>query len=161
MCVTVFVKDCELFYRNIQEEWVGRCGLDGGDTIDTQAMMLSVPFVSDVINCDIISNTNQKEVMVHQVYKDKKTLKGAMKQYAIDHKFQWKTNISNQIKIKKFLNDHTFPLKDQVYCQRQATSNVGGIIQTKLVNHKKKLTPKDIQDGFRRDLGVDITYAVT
>ncbi|KAK6802755.1 hypothetical protein RDI58_000538 [Solanum bulbocastanum] len=34
MCVTVFAKDYKLFYRNIQEEWVGRCGLDGGDTAD-------------------------------------------------------------------------------------------------------------------------------
>lgn len=56
MCVTVFVKDCELFDRNFQ----GRCGLDGGDIANTQAMVLSVLFVSDVILFQI----NQKKIMV-------------------------------------------------------------------------------------------------
>lgn len=57
-CVTVFVfvKDCELFDRNFQ----GRCGLDGGDIANTQAMVLSVLFVSDVILFQI----NQKKIMV-------------------------------------------------------------------------------------------------
>ncbi|KAK6802756.1 hypothetical protein RDI58_000539 [Solanum bulbocastanum] len=59
-------------------EGVGICGLDGGYTTDTQAIMHSMAFVSEVINCDIISNINQKEVMVDQVYKDKGTLKAVM-----------------------------------------------------------------------------------
>ncbi|KAH0724695.1 hypothetical protein KY284_000560 [Solanum tuberosum] len=119
--------------------------------------------------------------MVDQVYKDKGTLKTVMTQYAIDHRFQWKTdsytlicvsencgwimkssniNKSEKFRIKKLLNEHTCSSKDQVYCQRQATSNlVGGIIKPKLVNHKKKLTPKDIQDNVRLDLEVDVTYS--
>ena len=49
-------------------------------------------------------------------------------------------------RIRKFIDDHTCPLKDKVYEQRQATNNlIGGMIQPKLVDHKRKLMPKDIQ----------------
>ncbi|KAK6782185.1 hypothetical protein RDI58_019981 [Solanum bulbocastanum] len=92
LCVFVFVKDCELTDRNLLEDGVGMCGIDGEDIVDTQALVLSVPFVSDDMNCDIITNIKHKVVLEDQVYKDKETLKVVMTQYAIDHRFQWKTN---------------------------------------------------------------------
>ncbi|KAK6776024.1 hypothetical protein RDI58_027025 [Solanum bulbocastanum] len=63
------------------------CRIDEGDTSDTKALVLSIPFMSDDMNCDIIPNINQKEVMEDQVYMDKETLKALMMQYAIDHRF--------------------------------------------------------------------------
>ncbi|KAH0633771.1 hypothetical protein KY284_036557 [Solanum tuberosum] len=70
-------------------------------------------------------------------------------------------NKSGMFRIRKFVNEHTCPLKDKVYDQRQATSNlVGGMIQPKLVDHKRKLTPKDIQQDVSLALGVDVSYAV-
>ncbi|KAH0776606.1 hypothetical protein KY290_008017 [Solanum tuberosum] len=52
-----------------------------------KALVLSIPFMSDDMNCGIIPNINQKEVMEDQVYMDKETLKALMTQYAIDHRF--------------------------------------------------------------------------
>ena len=64
-------------------------------------------------------------------------------------------------RIRKFVDDHTCPLKDKVYEQRQATSSlIGGMIQPKLVDHKKKLTPKDIQQDVSLALGVNVSYSV-
>ena len=64
-------------------------------------------------------------------------------------------------RIRKFVDEHTCSLKDKVYSQRQATSSlVGGIIKPKLVDHKRKLTPKDIQVDVRLELGVDVSYSV-
>ncbi|KAH0685366.1 hypothetical protein KY284_015919 [Solanum tuberosum] len=187
ICVTVFVKDCELTDRNLYEDGVDMSGIDKGDTIDTQALVLSAPLVSNAINNEIISNINQTEVMEDQVYKDKGTLKAVMRKYAIDHRFQWKTDRSSEIsytlvcvsdncgwimkssninksgmfRIRMFVDEHTCPLKDKVYSQRQATSSlVGGIIKPKLVDHKRKLTPNDIQVDIKMDLGVDVSYSV-
>ena len=48
-------------------------------------------------------------------------------------------------RIRKFVDNHTCPLKDKVHEQRQTTINlIGGMTQPKLVDHKRKLTPKDI-----------------
>ena len=64
-------------------------------------------------------------------------------------------------RIRKFVDDHTCPLKDKVYEQRQATSSlIGGMIQPKLVDHKRKLTPKDIQQDVGLGLGVNVSYSV-
>ncbi|WMV49530.1 hypothetical protein MTR67_042915 [Solanum verrucosum] len=98
ICVTVFVKDCELTDRNLYEDGVDMSGIDEGDIIDTQALVLSAPLVSNAINNEIISNINQTEVMEDQVYKDKGTLKAVMRKCAIDHRFQWKTDISSEIR---------------------------------------------------------------
>nr|XP_016498859.1 PREDICTED: uncharacterized protein LOC107817522 [Nicotiana tabacum] len=133
----------------------------------------------------IISKTNQKEVMAGQVYKDKATLKEVMKNYAIAQKFQFRVNRSNAVsyallcisedcewrfkasninksklfKVREFNDNHTCPLKDKVYEQRQASSSlIGGMIRPKLTNHKRKYTPKDIIDDVKSDLGVDVSY---
>ena len=51
-----------------------------------------------VYNDLIISNHNHKEIMVNQVYNDKDTLKAVMKKYAIDNRFQFRTERSNSIR---------------------------------------------------------------
>ncbi|XP_070007406.1 uncharacterized protein [Nicotiana sylvestris] len=133
----------------------------------------------------IISKTNQKEVMAGQVYKDKATLKEVMENYAIAQRFQFRVDRSNAVsyalicisedcdwrfkassvnkselfKVREFNDNHTCPLKDKVYEQRQASSSlISGIIRTKLTNHKRKYTPRDIIDDVKSDLGVDVSY---
>ncbi|XP_070005307.1 uncharacterized protein [Nicotiana sylvestris] len=133
----------------------------------------------------IISKTNQKEVMAGQVYKDKATLKEVMKNYAIAQRFQFRVDRSNAVsyalicisedcdwrfkassinkselfKVREFNDNHTCSLKDKVYEQRQASSSlISGIIRTKLTNHKRKYTPRDIIDDVKSDLGVDVSY---
>ncbi|KAH0671147.1 hypothetical protein KY289_025640 [Solanum tuberosum] len=106
ICVTMFVKDCELTDRNLYEDNVHMSGIDGRDTIDTQALVLSAPLVSNAINNEIISNINQTEVMEDQVYKDKETLKAVMRKYAFDHRFQWKTDISSEISYTLFIKGY-------------------------------------------------------
>ncbi|XP_070015285.1 uncharacterized protein [Nicotiana sylvestris] len=133
----------------------------------------------------IISKNNQKEVMDGQVYKDKATLKEVMKNYAIAQRFQFRVDRSNTVsyalicisedcdwrfkassinkselfKVREFNDNHTCPLKDKVYEQRHASSSlISGIIRTKLTNHKRKYTPRDIIDDVKSDLGVDVSY---
>ncbi|XP_070012766.1 uncharacterized protein [Nicotiana sylvestris] len=133
----------------------------------------------------IISKTNQKEVMAGQVYKDKATLKEVMGNYAIAQRFQFRVDRSNAVsyalicisedcdwrfkassinkselfKVREFNDNHTCPLKDKVYEQRQASSSlISGITRTKLTNHKRKYTPRDIIDDVKSDLGVDVSY---
>ncbi|XP_019236684.1 PREDICTED: uncharacterized protein LOC109216913 [Nicotiana attenuata] len=133
----------------------------------------------------IISKTNQKDVMAGQVYKDKATLKEVMENYAIAQRFQFRVDRSNAVnyallcisedcewrfkassinkselfKVREFNDNHTCPLKDKVYEQRQASSSlIGGIIRPTLTNHKRKYTPRDIIDDVKSDLGVDVSY---
>nr|XP_016469164.1 PREDICTED: uncharacterized protein LOC107791597 [Nicotiana tabacum] len=133
----------------------------------------------------IISNTNQREVMAGQVYKDKATLKEVMENYAISQRFQFRVDRSNAVsyallcisedcgwrfkassinklelfKVREFIDNHTCPLKDKVYEQWQASSSLrGGMIRPKLINHKRKYIPKDIIDDVKSDLGVDVIY---
>nr|XP_009765360.1 PREDICTED: uncharacterized protein LOC104216925 [Nicotiana sylvestris] len=132
----------------------------------------------------IISKTNQREVMAGQMYKDKATLKEVMENYSISQRFQFRVDRSNAVsyallciseycewrfkassfnklelfKVREFIDNHTCPLKDKVYEQRQASSSlIGGMIRPKLTNHKRKYTPKDIIDDVKSDLGVDVS----
>ncbi|XP_019248480.1 PREDICTED: uncharacterized protein LOC109227741 [Nicotiana attenuata] len=133
----------------------------------------------------IISKTNQREVIVGQVYKDKATLKEVMENYAISQRFQFRVDRSNAVsyallcmsedcewrfkassinkselfKVREFIDNHTCPLKDKVYEQRQASNSlIGGMIRPKLTNHKRKYTPKDIIDDVKSEIGVDASY---
>ncbi|XP_015075318.1 uncharacterized protein LOC107019298 [Solanum pennellii] len=143
----------QLADRNMFENGFEMCGPDGIDIVDTEALVLSVPNNGINMNCDIITNAKHKVVLEDQVYKDKGTLKAVMMQYAINHRFQWKTDRSSQtcytlvcvsdncgwvlksssinksgmFRIRKFVDDRTCPLKDKVYEQRQATSNLIGV----------------------------------
>ncbi|XP_060180735.1 uncharacterized protein LOC132610460 [Lycium barbarum] len=138
-----------------------------------------------VYNDLIISNHNHKEIMVNQVYNVKDTLKAVMKKYAIDNRFQFRTERSNSIsytivciseqcewkmkassinksamfKVREFGDKHTCPLKDKVCSCIQASSGfIAGIIKPKLTNHKRKYTPKDIVDDVKNEIGVDVNY---
>ncbi|XP_009604477.2 uncharacterized protein [Nicotiana tomentosiformis] len=68
-------------------------------------------------------------------------------------------NKSQMFKVREFNDKHTCPLKDKVYEQRQAGSSlIGGMIRSKLTNHKRKYTPKDIIDDVKSDFGIDVSY---
>lgn len=60
LCITVFMKDCELTERNLDEDEVEICGIDEGDTFDTQPLVLSMSFVSDM-NIVILFQTSIKK----------------------------------------------------------------------------------------------------
>ncbi|XP_070018058.1 uncharacterized protein [Nicotiana sylvestris] len=120
----------------------------------------------------IISKTNQREVMAGQVYKDKAILKKVIENYAIAQRFQFRVDRSNAVrfkassinkselfKVREFIDNHTCPLKDKVYEQRQASNSlICGMIRPKLTNHNRKYTPKDIIDDVKSDLGVYVSY---
>lgn len=66
---------------------------------------------------------------------------------------------SGMFRISAFNMDHICPLKDRVYLQRHATSNlVGGIFMPRLENHKLKYTLSHIKNDMKQDLRVDINY---
>ncbi|XP_059285099.1 uncharacterized protein LOC132038446 [Lycium ferocissimum] len=134
----------------------------------------------------IISKPEAKGVFVDQIYQDKETLKIAMTKYAIRERFNFKTERSNAIsytlacwspeckwkfrasrigdsemfRVRAFDDEHTCPLKDKVYSQRQATSWFIGeaVVKAKITNHKRKVTPGDIIDDVKNEFGVDVSY---
>ncbi|XP_060200439.1 uncharacterized protein LOC132628691 [Lycium barbarum] len=68
------------------------------NTDDSIALVASTSGQPIVLYNDfIISNRNQKEIMVNQVYSDKDTLKVVITKYAIDNRFQFRTENSNSI----------------------------------------------------------------
>nr|XP_018623093.1 uncharacterized protein LOC108943476 [Nicotiana tomentosiformis] len=163
-----------------------RCNFDTDDTLAIDSVNSRKPIEMFELDTDlIISKTNQREVMVGRVYKDKATLKQVMEHYAISERFQFRVDRSNAIsytllcmsedcewrfkassinksqmfKVIEFNDKHTCPLKDKVYEQRQASSSlIGGMIRSKLTNHKRKYTPKDIINDVKSDFGVDVSY---
>lgn len=73
-----------------------------------------------------------------------------------DYKWLMNASIINKFRIfriREFNMEHTCPLKNMVYSQRQATSNlIGEIIISKLSNYKKKkYTPKNIINNVKLD----------
>ncbi|XP_059277727.1 uncharacterized protein LOC132031860 [Lycium ferocissimum] len=68
-------------------------------------------------------------------------------------------NESRLFKIRNFCDVHTCLLKDRIYEQRQATSNVVSIIiMDKYEDPKTIYTPKDISRDMRKQHGVTLTY---
>ncbi|XP_055826427.1 uncharacterized protein LOC129894823 [Solanum dulcamara] len=68
-------------------------------------------------------------------------------------------NKSGMFKIRTFNPKYTYSLKDKVYSQRQITSNlIGGIVKPKLIDHKRKYTPRDIKNDVKMEQVVDFTY---
>ncbi|XP_060195187.1 uncharacterized protein LOC132624420 [Lycium barbarum] len=134
----------------------------------------------------IISNKEHKDVFVDQIYKDKDTLKNVMANYAIRKRFNFRTERSNAVsytlvccltdcrwkfrassiansemfRVRSFHDEHTCPLKDKVYSQRQVTSWLIGasVVKPKIANHKRKYTPGDIVDDVKNEYGVDVSY---
>ncbi|XP_059277669.1 uncharacterized protein LOC132031776 [Lycium ferocissimum] len=137
-------------------------------------------------NNSIISNMDQKEVVVDQIYKDKDTLKIVMANYAICKQFNFRTERSNSIsytlvcmspecewkfrassieksemfRVRCFHDEHRCPLKDKVYSHRQATSWFIGAsaVKPKIANHKRKYSPRDIVDDVKNEFGIDVSY---
>ncbi|XP_060191517.1 uncharacterized protein LOC132621312 [Lycium barbarum] len=134
----------------------------------------------------VISKPEAKGVFVDQIYQDKETLKIVTTKYAIRERFNFKTERSNAIsytlacwspeckwkfrasrigdsemfRVRAFDDEHTCPLKDKVYSQRQATSWFIGeaVVKAKITNHKRKVTPGDIIDDVKNEFGVDVSY---
>ncbi|XP_060178082.1 uncharacterized protein LOC132608015 [Lycium barbarum] len=67
---------------------------------------------------------------------------------------------SEMFRVRSFHDEHTCPLKDKVYSQRQATSWLIGasVVKPKIANHKRKYTPDDIVDDVKNEYGVDVSY---
>ncbi|XP_019252689.1 PREDICTED: uncharacterized protein LOC109231485 [Nicotiana attenuata] len=192
LCITTIDKEVVAGGSLIQgdivkmEEAVQRYNFDTDDTLALDVVNSGEPIGVFELDKDLlISKTNQREIMVGQVYKDKATLKEVMDHYAISERFQFRVDRSNAIsyallcmsedcewrfkassinksqlfKVREFNDKHTCPLKDKVYEQRQASSSlIGGMIRPKLTNHKRKYTPKDIINDVKTDLGVDVSY---
>ncbi|KAK6780254.1 hypothetical protein RDI58_022438 [Solanum bulbocastanum] len=76
------------------------CGLiDTSDTLPLIETICNNPVdIFDGVNNLIITNRNQKEVMVNQIYIDKSTLKDVMKKYSIENRFQFLVERSNSIR---------------------------------------------------------------
>ncbi|XP_019230295.1 PREDICTED: uncharacterized protein LOC109211243 [Nicotiana attenuata] len=175
-----------LCITTIEKELVSGGSLIQGDIVQIdESLQRRSNWVFELDKDLIISKTNQREVMVGQVYKDKATLKEVMENYAISQRFQFRVDRSNAVsyallcmsedcewrlkassinkselfKVREFIDNHTCPLKDKVYEQRQASNSlIGGMIRPKLTNHKRKYTPKNIIDDVKSDLGVDVSY---
>ncbi|XP_070029385.1 uncharacterized protein [Nicotiana sylvestris] len=127
------------------EEAIQRYNFDIDDTLALDVFNSGKPIGVFELDDLIISKTNQREIMIGQVYKDKATLKEASS-----------INKSQLFKVREFNDKHTCPLKDKVYEQHQASNSlIGGMIRPKLTNHKRKYTPKDIIDDVKINLGVD------
>ncbi|XP_075086288.1 uncharacterized protein LOC142168996 [Nicotiana tabacum] len=180
LCITTIDKEVVAGGTSIQgdlvqiEEANQRCNFDTDDTLAIESVNSGEPIEVFELDTDlIISKTNQREVMVGQVYKDKATLKQVMEHYAISESYtllcmsedcEWRfkassINKSQMFKVREFNDKHTCPLKDKVYEQRQTSSSlIGGMIRSKLTNHKRKYTPKDIIDDVKSDFGIDVSY---
>ncbi|XP_070010449.1 uncharacterized protein [Nicotiana sylvestris] len=67
-----------------------------------------------------------------------------------------KTN-QREVMSGQVYTDNATLKEDKVYEQRQAGSSlIGDMIRSKLTNHKRKYTPKDIIDDMKSDFSVDI-----
>ncbi|XP_070041169.1 uncharacterized protein [Nicotiana tomentosiformis] len=180
LCITTIDKEVVAGGTSIQGDLVQideanqRCNFNTDDTLAIESVNSGEPIEVFELDTDlIISKTNQREVMVGQVYKDKATLKQVMEHYAISESYtllcmsedcEWRfkassINKSQMFKVREFNDKDTCPLKDKVYEQRQTSSSlIGGMIRSKLTNHKRKYTPKDIIDDVKSDFGVDVSY---
>ncbi|XP_060212179.1 uncharacterized protein LOC132639773 [Lycium barbarum] len=165
--------------REIQSSYMGN--------IIEQIDMASSEHIELLDSCEteIISDPRHEFVVEKQIYKDKETLNAVMRQYAFMKQFQFRVkrsgtksyhlvcpgdncswclkasslNESRLFKIRNLCDVHTCLLKDRIYEQRQATSNVVSIIiMDKYEDPKTIYTPKDISRDMRKQHGVTLTY---
>ena len=97
------MNDRDINCRNHYEKDIGMCMINGRSTTDNQTIVISAPLISDELSNSIICNMNHKEVIEDQVYKNKRTLKVVMMKYAIDNRFQWKTERSSVVRYFVFI----------------------------------------------------------
>ncbi|XP_047268041.1 uncharacterized protein LOC124898436 [Capsicum annuum] len=160
--------------------------LDTVTSIDPLQMMIP-DYGKPITLQNFIFDTNKKEIVVGQRYKDKATLQAVMHNYSINHRFATKVprsnassywlkckskeckyflkssslNDSKDFAVRTFVSEHTCSLKENIYKDSHATSKlIAGIIKSKIANLRRKYTPTDIRDDIKEDIGLDVTYMV-
>ncbi|XP_070020445.1 uncharacterized protein LOC142180943 [Nicotiana tabacum] len=160
--------------------------IHNGDTLQLIAFdNVDDPEVVDFDKTPIIDDPLNNTVSEGQLYKDKETLMIALKNYAIQKKFQFKVdrsspsryflvcvndrctwffkssslNKSKIFRVRKFSKDHTCLARDRLFTQRVATAPViGRIICDKYVDPKTIYTAKDIMKDMKKHYGIDLSY---
>ncbi|KAM3245918.1 hypothetical protein P3L10_007685 [Capsicum annuum] len=123
---------------------------------------------------ELISDCYNSVVKVKQKYINKDTLISIMRNYSIKHGFNCKAARSDKQSwvfkasckhgtdtfiVRTFNDEHTCSIMDRVFEQQHATiAFVAGITAPKLVNYKRIITPSDIIEDIKRELGLDIEY---
>ncbi|XP_070017356.1 uncharacterized protein [Nicotiana sylvestris] len=131
-----------------------------GDTLQLIAFdNVDDPEVVDFDETPIIDDPLNNTVSEGQLYKDKETLMMALKNYAIQKKFQFKVDRSSPSRVRKFSKDHTCSARDRLFTQRVATAPIiGRIICDKYVDPKTIYTAKDIMKDMKKHYGIDLSY---
>ncbi|KAM6545844.1 hypothetical protein CsatB_026580 [Cannabis sativa] len=141
---------------------------------------------SDINEESVICNKNEEEIVVSQIYKDKKTLKNVLSHYAIKNNFQYcvqksctkeylvvcldknckwtlralRNGKTNQFIIKSFQQIHTCALEIRYKDKRQATSTIiGDMIKHKFNDIKTMYKVVDIMNDMKHDHGVKVKYS--
>ncbi|XP_047249995.1 uncharacterized protein LOC124885792 [Capsicum annuum] len=134
---------------------------------------------------ELISDCYNSVVKVNQKYKNKDTLVSVMRNYAIKHKFNFRAERSDKQSyvllckslecswvfkasckhgtdtfiIRTFNDEHTCSIMDRVFEQHHVTiAFIAGITTPKLVTYKRIITPSNIIEDIKMELGLDIDY---
>ncbi|XP_050206468.2 guanine nucleotide-binding protein-like NSN1 [Mercurialis annua] len=134
---------------------------------------------------EIVTDSNQKEVYVGQIFKDKTIMKTCLCLYAIANNFQFKVSKSCTIEyvlncldsnckwslrasrdgrtsmflIRRLNNIHTCSLKIRMKDKRQATSStIAEVLKSKFMDVKTVYTPADIIADFQKEYGIILNY---
>ncbi|KAM3319359.1 hypothetical protein P3S67_006559 [Capsicum chacoense] len=141
--------------------------------------------IGNVGGVELISDCYNSVVNVNQKYTNKATLVSVMRNYAIKHRFNFRAEKSDKQSyvllckllecswvfkasckhgrdtfiVRTFNDEHTFSIMDRVFEQQHATiAFLAGLTTSKLVNSKRIITPSDIIEDIKRELGLDIDY---
>lgn len=64
-------------------------------------------------------------------------------------------------RIREFIPEYTFPVKDKVYPKIHATSMlIGGTVKQKFKNHKRKYSATKIKHDMKEEFGMNLTYSL-
>ncbi|KAG5615769.1 hypothetical protein H5410_015593 [Solanum commersonii] len=150
-----------------------------GTTQDTEALAVVESricdsyYISELEVTNYIIDSNSIDVKTCQLYKDKPTLVDVMTKYKIKNNFNCKVKRSDRqmlsvekksdvFKVRYFNSEHTCPMQDRVLTKVQATVGfASGVTASKLVNHKRIHTSKDIIADIGEFYGVQISYQHT
>ncbi|KAG5577858.1 hypothetical protein H5410_057992, partial [Solanum commersonii] len=139
-----------------------------GTTKDTEALAVVESricdsyYIPELEVTNYIIDSNSIDVKTGQLYKDKAALIDVMAKYKIKNNFNCKTlcwKNTDIFKVRYFNSEHTCPVRDRILTKVQATVGfVSGATVSKLINHKRIHTPKNIIDDIREFYGVQISY---
>ena len=164
--------------------------MDYAEDVSRQIIEMSTEAISevdimDISKDDIISNKQNKDLRLHQIYKDKETLQMVLSLYAINNNFQFRVKKSSNIEyylicydkncswllraskygktdhfiIRRFIETHTCSLDVRFKSQRQASTIViADIIRHKFSNIKTKYSVADIVRDMKHDFNVEVNY---